>query len=200
MRRTSSPGSNACLLPATPRHRTPPLLEPLSELPRDVIEARTKVVNDVADDYSQAHRSRTVNFQAPDVESLVRLHVSDGAIRVGPQKGSGLEIKCAYVLTRPSEFGFRSLQRGLHPSVFGEFSESERGKPIASLSNSAIRLVAGVGVEPTIFRLRGYYLSRRPPTSSNDSGHLSLFWKRRLWSLLGVVGPGSRPRHGQNHN
>ena len=36
-------------------------------------------------------------------------------------------------------------------------------------------------------------LAATSPTSSNDAGHLSLLWKRRLWSLLGVVGPGSRP-------
>src|SRR5215510_2724095 len=60
---------------------------------------------------------------------------------------------------------------------------------------------------PRIEWLRGLDLNQRPlgyeasacrdvPTTPNDSGHLALYGRLRLWIPLGLVGYSSRPKHG----
>src|SRR5262249_48348261 len=101
------------------------------ELPRQVVEARAKVVHDIADHYAETHGCNVVNFQAPDVKSVLRLRITDATVGVVAQKLSDFDLKRLYVFTCPSELGFAAIKRGRHGIRFGEFSERGKGKPTA---------------------------------------------------------------------
>jgi hypothetical protein len=63
------------------------------QLPRQMIEARTQIMRDVADEYADSHRRGTVNFQAVDAVACLRIYLDVRAIRLRIQKIPNLDVK-----------------------------------------------------------------------------------------------------------
>jgi hypothetical protein len=83
------------------------------ELPREVIEARAKVMDYIADHYAKSHRRGTVNFHAPDVVSVLRIDLMGRAVRLTVKEDINFVPKRAKVLTCPVELFLGPLHGGL---------------------------------------------------------------------------------------
>jgi hypothetical protein len=86
------------------------------QLPRQVVEARAKIVDDIADYYAGPSGHRGVDFHAPDVSALLSIDLTDSGIRtrVSPKKSGHFLIERFQVLQCTSEFFDWPIKRGLH--------------------------------------------------------------------------------------
>jgi hypothetical protein len=87
-----------------------------SELPREVIEARAKVMGNIADEYTKTHRRMAVHLKAPDVIAILRIGLTGRGVRIGVQESVDLVPKRAKVFTCPVDFRSWPIHGGLHVS------------------------------------------------------------------------------------
>jgi hypothetical protein len=74
------------------------------ELPREVIQARAEIVRDIADYYTKSYRGWMVDFQAPDVLSLLRVYLSDETIGFEVKESVDVHAKRIQMLKCTPEF------------------------------------------------------------------------------------------------
>jgi hypothetical protein len=102
------------------------------ELPREVIEARAEVVDYIANKYAKTNRCDPMNLQAIQVESWLRIFITDESVRVVPHKLVTFAVERFKVLLRSGEFPVRIVKGGGHVTLQTAPSLASRRAILAS--------------------------------------------------------------------